>query len=94
MDLLSTDIISNVILPLLQKHALLALLHTSKRYHRLVLSSFPYASRKHLVILAEICEGGFANALRWLIGRGKSDLHWTLLDRGVTKLVLHGKILF
>ncbi len=94
MDLLSTDIIIHLILPLLPKHTLAALQHTSKRYHRLVLNVFPPASRNHLEILGEVCEGGFVNLLWWFLGPGKSDLHWSLLISGVRKLAKHGKIYF
>ncbi len=87
MDLLSTDIIMNLILPLLPKHALIALQHASHRYYRLVLSFFPYESRKHLKILGEICKSGFTNMLRWFLGRGRSELRWSLLIGGVAKLI-------
>ncbi len=87
MDLLSTDIIVNVILPFLPKHALISMLYSSKRYHRLILSFFPYESRKHLEILGEICKSGFVNLLRWFLGRGRADLHWQLQVDGVIKLI-------
>ncbi len=93
MDLLSTDIISNVILPLMPKHALISLQRTSKRYHRLVLSCFPYELRMHLEILGEICEAGLVDLLRWFLGRGQSHLHWSLLISGVNKLLIIGKLL-
>ncbi len=92
MDLLSADIVINVVLPFLPKCSLVALDNSSKRYHRLILSWFPYASRKHLEILGEICECGYINMLRWFIGRGKLDLRWSLQTNGVRKLVTRGKI--
>ncbi len=93
MDLLSSDIIINIILPFLPKCAQIALLHTSKRYHQLVLNSFPKDSRNHLEILREICKGGFVNLLRWFLGRGKSDLRWSLLVHGVKELLMDGNII-
>ncbi len=86
MDLISVDILINVILPRLPKHALVALQNASKRYCRLMLSSFPYDSRTHLEILGEILviyNDGFMNLLRWFLGRGRADLRWSLLVSGV-----------
>ncbi len=91
MDRISNDIITNVLLPLVPPHALISLLHTSKRFRRLVLSIFPRESQNHLEVLTEICKGGFVNLLTWLIGRGKSDLRWPLLDRDVENLIEDGK---
>ncbi len=87
MDRISADVIVNVILPLLPKHALVALLHTSKRYYQLVLSCFPYVSRNRFEILEEICKRGYVNLLRWFIGRGNGNLQWSLLIGGVRKLL-------
>ncbi len=94
MDQLSTDIIIHVILPSLPEHALITLQRTSKRFHRLVLSFFPYKLRKHLIILGEICQGGFLNLLRWFIGRGQSDLRWSLLVDSVTNLIRIGNFCY
>ncbi len=94
MDVLSSDIIINVVSPFLPKCALVALQHTSKRYLRLVLSFFPNKSRNHLEILNELCEGGFINLLRWFLGRGKQDLHWSLLLSGLKVAIIHGKLCF
>ncbi len=90
MDRISNDIFTNVLLPYVPTHALTSLLHTSKRFRRLALS-IPRESQNHLEVLAEICKGGFVNLLTWLIGRGKSDLRWTLLDSDVKKLIVDGK---
>ncbi len=92
MDLLSSDIVINIILPMLSKHAQVALQNASKRYYHLVLSCFPYQSRKHLDILGEVCDGGYANLLSWFLGRGKSDLRWSLLCGGAGELIIHGKL--
>ncbi len=93
MDLLSSDIIVNLILQILPKHAHVALQNTSKRYYHLVLSCFSYESRKPLDILGEVCDGGYMNMLRWFLGRGKLDLRWSLLVGGVRESVIHGKIM-
>ncbi len=87
MDQISADVIFNVILPLLPKHALVALQHTSKRHYQLVLSCFPYVLRNHLEILEEICKCGYVNLLRWFIGRGNGNLQWSLQIDGVVHLV-------
>ncbi len=92
MDVLSSDIILNLILPLLPLYVLIALQHTSKRYHRLVRSAFTNKPRSHIKILGDICEGGHVNLLRWFLGRGKSDLGWSLLITGVENLLLRGKL--
>ncbi len=97
MDLLPTDIIVNCILPFLHQHTFIALQCTSKRYHRLVVTYFPYESRKHLEILGEICKGGFVNLLRWFLGCGKPNLNWSLLVDGTRELinyVVNGKNVF
>ncbi len=58
MDLLSSDIIINVIFPLMPPYMLVVLQHASKRYHQLVLSGFPNKSQNHLEMLVEICKDG------------------------------------
>ncbi len=90
MDSLSNDIITNVILPKVPIHVLIALQFTSKRYFRLVRSFYPNAQNQ-LSILEEICGNGFKNLLQWFLGHGAFELRWSLLVQGVKKLLCHGK---
>ncbi len=92
MDLLSSDILINIIFPLLPKYAMIALQCTSWRYQRLVLSIFPYETRKHLEILDEICAHGCVNLLRWFLGREKCDLGWSPLFASFERLFVSGKL--
>ncbi len=92
MDIISSDIILNLIFPLLPLFMLVALQHTSKKYHRLVLNYYPNNSRNHLKLLGEVCEGGYVNLLGWFLGRGESDLGWSLLISGVQDLLSNGEL--
>ncbi len=76
MDLLSSDIIVNVILPRLPAKASenIPLKHASKRYHRLIGNIFSNNSQNNLEILREICEGGFVSLLSC------SHIKWTRRD--------------
>ncbi len=71
-------------------HALIAMQHTSKRYLELARRVDPRKPQKPLEILEEICEGGYLNLLRWFLGRGRSNLGWSLLVSGIQKLLHSG----
>ncbi len=80
METLSSDILVNVLFPLLSASSLAALQFASKKYHRLVLSFLPRSPRNHFKILADVSSTGNITLLKWFIGRGPSDLKWSLTD--------------
>ncbi len=94
MDSLSNDVIVHLILSIVPIHALTALQFTSKRYHRLVRNFYLKKAQNKLEALGEICENGFLNLLSWFLGRGISELRWSLLVEGVKKLLCHGKYFY
>ncbi len=67
--------------------------NTHKRYLELARRVDLRKRRKPLKILEKICEG-YLNLLRWFLGRGRSNLGWSLLVYGIQKLLHSGNLQF